>query len=1181
MCDLERSAIITPVDEALPSGTVTFVLTDVVSSTRLWQDAPVEMDAAIRRHVEVIATAVMARGGTVLKSRGEGDSTFCVFGRATDAVVAAHDAQVALRRERWPGGVPLSVRLAVHTGEAVERDGDYLGPVVNRAARLRSIAGGGEVLVSGTTAAVVIDALPEGSRLVALGDAQLRDLDRAERIFALDAPGLEAPRIGARRVVLSGAPRVDVRLLGPVQVLVDGEPIDAGGPKERTVLALLALRRGPLTLERLVDDVWDEGAPATARKTLQTYIWRLRRVLTDDVLATVTAGYELRLADETDLARFERLVLDGTKSLKRGDASRASLVLADARRLWHDEPLSGCSPSPVLTAERTRLHELHAAAVDAHLAAELELGRHAAVLGELESLLQSDPFREERWRMLVLALYRSGRQGDALRGYQRARRTLVDGLGVEPGPALRDLEQAILEQREDLSPGPPAGLVRAGTSDSVGTGLAIRPPMAPTPLVGRTAERAALASMLEEHRLVTVTGTGGAGKTRIALAVAELEQGATVFCDLSLLSRDGSVLHALARSVGQPLDLLGSPAERKLLERLVDGLRDTEVLIVLDNCEHVLDACAEVVGRLLADCRRVRLLATSREPLGVPGERVVPLPPLDVPSDDEDVTASALALFEQRGAAARQGFAVSTSNRKVVVEICRRLEGLPLALELAAARLSHLTADEIAARLEQPLDLLATRRRAGPHRHRTLHAALDWSHDLLDPDEQRLFRRLSVFAGWFSLADIEGCCAWDLDDVSLIDSVGALVDCSLLSIDSSTPVTQYRMLETIRAYAREQLTNSAEEAHTRAAHCAWYVAQVERIPWGHRVLALSAREALAAVQEDLRHALVWAETAGRHDLVARLVASMVGLWTEGHFAEADRWFPVAVDYESSLPPGERTATALSSLMYLFHWDGDQGALRRHRLRLAALAENLPPNEAVTSLAYATLASLCSRVPGEEAAWDAYAELALRNAPPDSAPIAAMALCQKARALMFLDDPHQAVRVLNEAIATLGPGGDGFEFSPVEDLALAWHLLGEHKRTLAIAEARLSRDARFPPWNVSIYAALASAALGDPAGARSHVRAAAQRARALTMPLVANDCRVAVGGIAFLEGRPRVAADLLAALTTGSASYNTLGVLLRHYQQRTRSALSPSEWERAAHRITTGAAWRLIETELEP
>ena len=1165
----------------LPSGIVTFVLTDVVSSTRLWQDAADQMDGAIARHVELIAAATGRHGGAILKARGEGDSTFCVFGRASDAVAAAHDAQLALRAEPWPESAALMVRFALHTGEAVERGGDFLGPVVNRAARLRSIARGGEVLLSGTTASLVVDGLPDGVRLVELGDVQLRDLDRAEHVYALDAAGLEVPPRGDSRQSFAGPPAIDVRLLGPVNVLIEGDPVDIGGPKERTVLSLLALAGGPVTHERLMDDLWDCSPPASARKTVQTYVWRLRRVLTDEVLASVAAGYELRLVVDTDVARFERLMREAMEWRERDDASHAADLLEEALGLWRGDALAGCAPSLAVEAHRARLHELRAGAIDRRFDCELLLGRHTEVIGDLEHLVQEDPFREERWRMLVIALYRSGRQADALRSVQRARATLIEGLGVELGSALKSLEQAVLDQRPELD-APRAQGTRRSPEQSPGASPVTLPPTPATPLIGRAAEQDALVSLVGIHRLVTLTGVGGAGKTRLALAVAERHQdGLVAFCDLSSLSRDGSVLHALAQSVGAPTERhLAARVQPDLLQGVLDDLRSRELLIVIDNCEHVLEPCSEIVSRVLAECRDISVVATSREPLGVPGEHVVPVPPLDVPTTDDDVAAGSVQLFAQRGAAARSGFTVTDSNRSSVIEICRRLEGLPLALELAAARLSHVTPDELVARLDQPLQLLTTRQRTGPERHRTIQAMLEWSHDLLDAPEQTVFRRLGVFAGWFGLRDVEACCMTGLGGTDALDLLRGLVDCSLVVPDSTDATSRYRMLDTIRSYGRALLAASAEEDEVRAAHCDWYLTRIESVPLGTRLLAMSTTGMMGDVHEDLRRALLWADSTERHDLVARLVVSMIGPWKEGHFAEADRWFPVAVEYEASLPPSERTATALSSLMYLFRWDGDHDALRRHQLRLAALVENFRPDHPMTSLAYSTLASLCSRLHGEESAWEAYADLALRHAPPDSPPLQAMARCQKARALMFRSEHEEAIAVLEEGAAMLGSGADSFQFSPEEDLALAHHLIGNYDRALGLAESRWStRDKPALGWYVAIYAGLSAAALGDKAGARRYLRDAAERDRALSMPLAVNDCRMMVGAMAFLEGRPSRAVELLAGLPTGSTSFNTLGVLLRHYQALARQAVSVEDWEAAQTTGTDLDAWPLIQAEL--
>jgi tetratricopeptide (TPR) repeat protein len=266
-------------------------------------------------------------------------------------------------------------------------------------------------------------------------------------------------------------------------------------------------------------------------------------------------------------------------------------------------------------------------------------------------------------------------------------------------------------------------------------------------------------------------------------------------------------------------------------------------------------------------------------------------------------------------------------------------------------------------------------------------------------------------------------------------------------------------------------------------------------------------------------------------------------------------------------------------MYLFRWDGDHESLRRHRRRLAALVENFPSGQPVTSLAYSTLASICSRLADEEPAWETYADLAIGHAPPDSLPLEAMARCQKARALMFRGEHEQAIAVLEDAAAKSDAAAEGYQFYPQEDLALAHHLAGNHERALAIAEARLCQTGLGLRWYVAVYAALAAAALGDQARARTHLRAAVERETALSMPLTVNDCRMAVGAMALLRGRPSVAVDMLAALATGSTSFNTLGILLRHYQDLAKRTVSPAEWERAAAVGVDVDPWPLIEAEL--
>ena len=373
-------------DQPLPSGVVTFLLTDVVGSTRQWQHAPASMDRAIERHGEIIAAAVEAHDGHMIKPRGEGDSTFSVFTRSSNAIRAAHQAQTAIRRERWPASAQLSVRFALHAGEAIERDGDYFGSVVNRVARLRSVAQGGEILISEAAAALVVDDLPPATGLADLGTVHLRDLDREERVFALLADGLATPTSVDARGSATDGWSLEVRLLGPCELVERRGPLDLGGPKECALLALLSMSNGPLSPEQLIDELWSGEPPSSARKTLQTYIWRLRRKL-GEALVSVTGGYELRLptTSDCDAIRFEWLVRDAHRAMDDGAFEQAGHQLDDAMALWRGQPFTGCASTVALETHAARLEERRIDAIESRLAAELELGHHDAIIGELET----------------------------------------------------------------------------------------------------------------------------------------------------------------------------------------------------------------------------------------------------------------------------------------------------------------------------------------------------------------------------------------------------------------------------------------------------------------------------------------------------------------------------------------------------------------------------------------------------------------------------------------------------------------------------------------------------------------------------------------------------------------------------------------------------------------------------
>ena len=674
----------------IPASSVTFLMTDIEGSTRLWEAHPRSMARALARHDAIINETVQASGGTVIKSRGEGDSTFSVFATARSAVCAAIDLQRKLGKEHWPQGIRIRIRAALHTGQAEARGDDFFGLAVNKCARLRAIVHGGQTIVSRGTHDLVVECLPDGVALRDMGRHRLKDLSEAEAVFQL------------------------------------------------------------------------------------------------------------------------------------------------------------CYP----------------------------------------------------------------------------------------------------ELREDFPPLKSLGALQNNL------------PVQLTSFVGRAAEIAEVKARLTESRLVTLTGSGGCGKSRLALQVAadlldDYPEGVWLV-ELAPIADPALVPQVIAEAMGIREDTglarqrgAGSPKQGRvrITNRLIAQLAASRTLIILDNSEHLVDACAEIAQLLLGTCPGLTILATSREPLGVGGEVTLRVPSLAAPAaaaglDHEAALGyDAIRLFVDRARLIEPQFQLSPATLTGVVAVCRRLDGIPLALELAAARLSTLTVDQIATRLNDLFHLLVGGRRAALSRHQTLKATIDWSFQLLHEPDQILFRRLSIFVGGFTLEAAEDICSdARLEHSEVLDLLAHLVNKSLVVRETSEAASRYRMLDTIRAYAREQLTEAEELVELRRRHREWCLALVGRAEPKLIGRDQSAGLALLEIEHDnLRAVLDWCIADGDADAVLRLVGGLWRFWfVRGYASEGRRWIEHALSLEQGRAVSMRIK-ALNGGGRLAYVQGDHTASRAwlsEALRLA-------------------------------------------------------------------------------------------------------------------------------------------------------------------------------------------------------------------------------------------------------
>jgi predicted ATPase/DNA-binding SARP family transcriptional activator len=710
--------------------------------------------------------------------------------------------------------------------------------------------------------------------------------------------------------------RPQFSLLGPLAVSCNGAPIALGGQKRRALLAALLLEANQVvSRDRLIDGLWGEDPPETARNTIQVYVSQLRKLLPEGALETAPPGYRLVVEPDTiDLFEFVRLSGEGRTALATGDAAGAADALRAAMALWRGPALADLAWEPFAHAEIGRLEELRLAALEDRIDADLALGRHGQLVGELERLVAEHPLRERLRGQLMLALYRAGRQADALAVYQRARKTLVDELGIEPGESLRKIERAILAHDPSLN-GPQAGPTSAR-----------RVPTPATPLLGRERELAALADLVrrDDTRLITLTGIGGIGKTRLALELArrlapEFQQGSAV-ATLATLREPALVAQAILEALELPEG--GHDPE----DTLIAALADSELLLLADNFEQVL-AAAPTIARLLEATPRLKVIVTSRAPLHIAAEREFPVPPL---AEDE-----AAELFIARAQAANPDFALSEQNAAAVAELCARLDGLPLAIELAAARTKILPPATLLSRLGNRLELLTGGRRDAPRHQQTLRMTLDWSYDLLEPDAQRLFAQLGVFAGGCMLESAEAVCR---GDGSILEGLAALVDESLVrQRETEAGEPRFSMLETVREYALERLSASGEEDETRRRHLDHFVALAEdaepQLADGDQAVWLARLE---DEHDNLRAALAFALETGDSSSALRLVWGVRIFWhSHGYLAEGRQALGSAIAATGDVP-SELRANAHNMAGILA---GEQGEFDAARVSFEAALED--------------------------------------------------------------------------------------------------------------------------------------------------------------------------------------------------------------------------------------------------
>ncbi|MER5789367.1 BTAD domain-containing putative transcriptional regulator [Streptomyces sp. NPDC001980] len=900
-------------------------------------------------------------------------------------------------------------------------------------------------------------------------------------------------------------------ILGPLDVRTDdGTPLDPGGPRPRALLTLLLLDAGrSVSIQRLTDGLYGAEPPAGAANALQSQISRLRRRLAPhaEIEATAT-GYRVAVAPDTvDAHQFEVWSRAGRAALVAGDHGTAAARLREALALWRGPALPDL---PDAEAEAARLEELRLAAVQDRIEADLALGGGSELVPELRALLAGRPLSERLYGQLMRALHAAGRPAEALTVYEEARRTLADRLGADPSPELSALH---LELLRGVAPERP------------------RLPVQLTRFVGREPELARIAAGLTASRLLTLTGPGGAGKTRLAIEAAQQHPGAC-FVELAPLTDGATIPYAVLAALGVREGLRSPAADTT--DRLLAALEERELLLVLDNCEHLVEEAARLTALLLAACPGVRVLATSRESLGITGEVLVPVPPLP--------PEPAVRLFLDRARAVRPGF----DGHARVAGICAALDGLPLAIELAAARLRTLTPDELADRLHDRFRLLSRGDRSKAPRHRTLRAVVEWSWGLLDEEERELARRLTVFSGGATLAAVEAVCGLPYPE----DVLASLVEKSFVEVSEG----RYRMLETIRAFAAESLPGPEDLADAHADYFLRLAEEAEphlrgggQLPWLARLAAEHAD-----LDAALRH-LVRRDTGG----ALRLMGPLSWFWrlrgVHGErVATARELLATAGD---APPPGLEEEYVLCAINAL-SGAGDEPEL------IARVDAVLDAYRGPLRLPYILV--LWAVAAGPRPATDAHA-LTLAGGSPWARALLDVGLGFRAQ---FAGRPRESEEHFARALAGYRATGDRWGLANCLDpLGMLAHTRGESGRALELLDEGLAyvRELAAPEETADLLRTRATVLLhrGDTAAAVAHFDEALALARGAGLPDKVAAARRGLGDAARLSGNTaRARVHYENALQECAANWFSVGETVRSLIGLGRTAAAEGHAEEA-------------------